>query len=341
MERLSLKELNSLPADSPESAEIHAQLTHCTRKTTRTNKPYLDVTIADGEDSLNFKVWEDKPWFAVLTQLPERAFLSLTGYWMKGAYGFEVSELIVRELAEDEKETLLAGSPALKAVQDEAWRNIARHIEGMADPRLKGVCRLFMAKYGDRLKRTAAARIFHHARRGGLIEHVSGMMDCAAGVCQAYPALNRDLILTGCLMHDSGKLWENCYYESDFTMPYTEAGELLGHIPLGIELVNNLWKELLSSAEAKDWITLDPASSEVRLHLLHLIAAHHGELNFGSPVPPKTPEAMALHYIDNLDAKMEMFRSAYESSELLANNVYQKRMPLPGNEVRPLKKMEE
>lgn len=110
-------------------------------------------------------------------------------------------------------------------------------------------------------------------------------------------------------------------------MPYSEAGELLGHIPLGIELVNNLWKRIMSLPEADSWKTLDPPSPDVRMHLLHLIASHHGELAFGSPVFPKTPEAVALHYIDNLDAKLEMFRGAYETSEALAPRVLQRKAP--------------
>ena len=153
---------------------------------------------------------------------------------------------------------------------------------------------------------------------------------------KANPGLNRDLLLAGCLFHDCGKLWENCYPKEDFTMPYSEAGELLGHIPLGIELVNNLWKRIMSLPEADSWKTLDPPSPDVRMHLLHLIASHHGELAFGSPVFPKTPEAVALHYIDNLDAKLEMFRGAYETSEALAPRVLQRKAPLPANVVLPL-----
>lgn len=336
MERLSLKELNQLPPTIPESAEIHAQLTQRSQKITRNNKPYLDITLADGEETVSFKVWEDKPWYSSLTQTPERDFLSLTGYWMKGEYGIEVNELVVRPLEEAEREALLLGNPELKLRQEKALDDILRHVASFADPRLKEISGLFLQKYGERFRRTAAARAYHHNRRGGLVEHIAGMMNCANAVCSAYPELNRDLVLTGCLFHDAGKLWENCYQEADFVMPYSEAGELLGHIPLGIELVNNLWKEMFASPQAKDWIVLSPPSSEVRMHLLHLIAAHHGELAFGSPVPPKTPEAIVLHYVDNMDAKLEMFRSAYDTSDLLGNNIFQKKAPLPGNEVRPL-----
>jgi 3'-5' exoribonuclease len=121
-------------------------------------------------------------------------------------------------------------------------------------------------------------------------------------------------------------------------MPFDERGELLGHITIGIELINTLWRKLLGLEEAAAWKELQPANEDVRLHLLHLIAAHHGELQFGSPVPPKTPEAWALHYIDNLDAKMEMITAAYVNARPLAPRIRERTFPLPGNEVLPLQK---
>src|SRR5581483_9840511 len=102
--------------------------------------------------------------------------------------------------------------------------------------------------------------------------------------------------------------------------PFVEAGELLGHITIGIEVVNTLWRKL----DLTPWATLQPASEDVRLHLLHLLAAHHGELQFGSPIVPKTPEAQALHYIDNLDAKMEMMTLAYATSRSLAPRIQER-----------------
>jgi 3'-5' exoribonuclease len=108
-----------------------------------------------------------------------------------------------------------------------------------------------------------------------------------------------------------------------------------------LELVNTLWRKILAQESAKDWSELTPASEDCRLHLLHLIASHHGEMELGSPVYPKTPEAMALHYIDNLDARLEMFFAGYTTAKPLAERIYDRVRPLPGNLVKPLEKFEQ
>jgi 3'-5' exoribonuclease len=194
----------------------------------------------------------------------------------------------------------------------------------------------FLDSLGDRFKRTAAAKRNHHARRGGLVEHVAQMMRSADALCPVYPELNRDLLLAGVLFHDCGKLWENSYPEDGFSQIHSIHGEMLGHIPLGIELVNKLWNDLLDSPEFESWKALKPTSEMTRLHLLHLIGSHHGQFEFGSPVLPRTPEAFALHHIDNLDAKMEMLRDAYAQSTEIAPGIYDRVFPLPSNLVRPL-----
>jgi len=153
-------------------------------------------------------------------------------------------------------------------------------------------------------------------------------------IADLYPQLNRDLLLSGILLHDSGKLWENSLPENGFTMPYNETGELLGHINIGIELINALWRKL----DLTQWAGLDPDSEDVRMHLLHLIASHHGEQAFGSPVVPKTPEAHALHHIDNLDAKLEMVFSGYQTATALGPRIYERVRPLSGNLIQPLGK---
>ena len=138
------------------------------------------------------------------------------------------------------------------------------------------------------------------------------------------------------LFHDCGKLWECCPPEGGFAIEPTETGELLGHISIGFELVNKLWSELRDAGRMQAWSELRPPSEDVRQHLLHLIASHHGEMQFGSPVLPKTPEAMLLHYVDNIDARLEMLAGAYASAAQVAPGIFDRVAPLPGHVVRPL-----
>ena len=162
------------------------------------------------------------------------------------------------------------------------------------------------------------------------------MMRSATAVCSVYHELNLDLIVSGILFHDCGKLWENTYPESGFNQLHLLHGEMLGHIPLGLELVNKLWREI----PLNDWRELEPNSEDVRLHLLHLIASHHGQYDFGSPTLPRTPEAHALHYIDNLDAKLEMVKDAYASANEVAPGIFERQFPLPAPLVTPLANFE-
>ncbi|MDA7517159.1 HD domain-containing protein, partial [Akkermansiaceae bacterium] len=199
-------------------------------------------------------------------------------------------------------------------------------------PRLKALCNGFVKQFEDRFRRTAAARKNHHARRGGLVEHVAQMMRSANAICGVYPDLNRDLMIAGVLFHDCGKLWENTYPEAGFSQLHLIHGEMLGHIPLGLELVNKLWRDL----PLESWREIEPASEDVRLHLLHLIASHHGQYDFGSPTLPRTPEAYALHYVDNLDAKLEMVKDAYASANETAPGIFERKFPLSAPLVTPL-----
>src|SRR5947208_1915627 len=102
------------------------------------------------------------------------------------------------------------------------------------------------------------------------------MSRVAKEIAPVYPQLNTDLLIAGILFHDSGKLWENQFSETGFVMGYDERGELMGHISIGLELVNSIWRRVISENPG-DWRQLLPSSEDVRLHLLHLIGAHHGE----------------------------------------------------------------
>jgi 3'-5' exoribonuclease len=290
---------------------------------------------------MTLRGWSDHPQYKAGSSFNSDSFIELTGEFNSHSqYGLEAHKWTVRPLTEQEKSELLQGPAGLRARQNADREFIEKTIRTITDPRLRGLGEAFLKEWGDRFRRTAAARNYHHARRGGLVEHTAQMMRVAKEIAPLYPQLNRDLLIAGILFHDSGKLWENALSENGFVMNYDERGELVGHISIGLELVNALWRKL-SAENAEAWKNLAPASEDVRLHLLHLIGAHHGEMEFGSPVAPKTPEAMALHYIDNLDARLEMFAAGYLTAKPLAARIFDRVRPLPGNLVKSLAKFQQ
>lgn len=338
MDIVSIRELRQKAGPEAGDYRLHAQLEQSTRKLTKTNKPYYELKFVDSEDSLVLRAWDNTAAFGACATAAAADFFAVEGSFYQNAErgGIDAKDFALHPLEPAEVEALLAGSASLRDRQARDYAEIERLVAAIADPRLHLLCRTFLDQFGERMRRTGAARRNHHARRGGLVEHVAQMMRTAVQICEAYPTLNRDLLIAGVLFHDVGKLWENAYAARGFTMPYTEASELISHIPVGMDVVNKLWREILDRPEAATWRGVDPPSDRVRLHLLHLVASHHGELAFGSPVVPKTPEAYALHYIDNLDAKLQMVFEAYERAPVLAPHVFEKQWPLPGNLVLPL-----
>lgn len=337
----SISNLKEQANDVPLIAQMAAQLQSRAVKITKGGKPYFDLVFADSTGSLSLKVWSDTPLHAEAESLPMQSIVRLDGEWTQNQWGINGDKVSWALLADEEIADFLAGDPSLRIKQQEDFTEILRLCGAITDPRLKKLCDHYFETMGDRFRRTAAARKNHHARRGGLVEHVAQMMRSAEAICGVYPELNRDLMIAGVLFHDCGKLWENSYPEDGFTQIHSLHGELLSHIPLGIELVNKLWRELLDSSELEAFIPCKPSTEEVRVHLLHLIGSHHGQLEFGSPVLPKTPEAYALHYIDNLDAKLEMLHDAYAQAAEVAPGIYERVFPLSANLVRPLRDYQE
>src|ERR1700736_1339094 len=340
MQLMTLSEIRRAAQSDPVTARVHVQIESATPKLTREQQPYCELSLADACDRMTLRVWSDHPAYKAFSSLQAEDFIELTGeFHSHSQYGLEARKWTVRPLTEQEKNELLQGPADLRAKQASDWGFISRTCSAIADPRLRLLCETFLKEWGDRFKRTAAARNYHHARRGGLVEHSAQMMRVALAIAPLYPELNVDLLIAGILFHDSGKLWENHFSETGFVMGWDERGELMGHISIGLELVNSLWRRI-SAENAEAWKNLVPASEDVRLHLLHLIGAHHGELEFGSPVSPKTPEAMALHYIDNLDARLEMFSAGYAIAKPLAARIFDRVRPLPGNLVKSLDKFQ-
>ncbi len=333
---ITIAALREQAGEKPVLAAVHAQLQSRATRTTKAGKPYLELAFADSTGHFALKVWSDSPIYQQADALPAGQVFRLEGKWTQNSYGIEARDIEFHHPDEQALDDFFAGNPLIREKQDRDYAEIQRLCESIADPRLHLLCQRFLTQMGDRFRRTAAAKRNHHARRGGLVEHVAQMMRSANALSPVYPELNRDLLLAGVLFHDCGKLWENAYPEHGFTQILSLHGEMMGHIPLGIELVNKLWRDLTESPEAAAWGDLTPATEDVRLHLLHLIGSHHGELQFGSPVLPRTPEAFALHYIDNLDAKLEMLRDAYSQTQEIAPNIFERVFPLSSNLVRSL-----
>lgn len=336
MSPISIATLKEQAGDKPIAAAVLAQLQSRQTRTTKANKPYLELGLADATGHFSLKVWSDSPTYLDADAIAEGEVVWLQGQWTQTQYGLESKDLKFQRPAAAALEAFYAGDPRIREKQEGDFATIRTLCESIGDPRLHALCAHFLTTFGDRFRRTAAAKRNHHARRGGLVEHVAQMMRAAAALLPVYPELNRDLLLAGVLFHDCGKLWENSYPEHGFNQLLSQHGELLGHIPLGIEIVNKLWRDVMDGPGAAAWQGGSPANEEIRLHLLHLIGSHHGEFEFGSPVLPRTPEAFALHYIDNLDAKLEMVRDAYAQSREIAPGIHDRVFPLPSNLVKPL-----
>jgi 3'-5' exoribonuclease len=340
MSDISISSLKEQAGDVPLIASVIAQLQSRAVKTTKDGKPFFDLVFVDSTGSISLKVWSNTPLYTETEKMEINAIMRLEGEWTQNQYGINGSGIGWSSLHDEEIAIFLAGDPKTRDKQQSDYAEIFEFCRSMTDPRLKRLAGYFFEKMGDRFRRTAAARKNHHARRGGLVEHVAQMMRSASAICAIYPELNRDLMISGVLFHDCGKLWENSYPEEGFAQIHSKYGEMLGHIPLGIELVNKLWHDLLDASEFDAFSESKPATEEVRIHLLHLIGSHHGQMEFGSPVLPKTPEAHALHYIDNLDAKMEMLRDAYAQSAEVAPGIYERVFPLATNLIKPLASFE-
>ena len=153
--------------------------------------------------------------------------------------------------------------------------------------------------YGEALREHPAAKSMHHAYRGGLLEHVVSMAELALLVCRHYRDLDRDLVLLGVLFHDLGKPRELGAMPAN---DYTLEGRLVGHVVIGRDLL----RERCAAIEG--------FPGDLRLLLEHLVLSHQGKKEFASPVEPMTPEALVLHFVDDLDSKLNQLRAPREAS---------------------------
>lgn len=305
----------------PCEGSLFVQVTKKEERLTKNKDMFLVLEFTDTTGTLTLRLFNRSPLFMLASKWELGDWVEVSGSWTEDAYGVSVDNAKSEMLSPEAIEMALAGGKALIEKQKADYASIeevVQLIKGMQPDGFYGrLCSWFLDKYGELFRRAAAARGNHHARRGGLLEHTAGMMRVAISVSGAYPEIDQPLLVAGVLFHDSGKIVENQYREKGFVMPYSERGELLGHIAMGTLLVNEGWREVANADNPKEVSTVHV---NMRDHLLHLILSHHGQMEWGSPVTPKTPEAVMLHFIDNMDAKMEAVRCAFAPGAKMENN---------------------
>lgn len=263
----------------------------------RVGKSYLDLELVDASGSIAGKVWSDST--ALDGDFESHDFVALEGSVKVYRNQLQVNVVKCRRATEEDRrfgfdETRLV--PTTKEDIGDLWRRLESLLATRIErPELRRLAQEALGVYGSRLREHPAAKSIHHAYRGGLLEHVVSMAELAVRIAEHYPELDLDLLLLGVLFHDLGKL------EELGAMPandYTEAGRLIGHVVLGRDLVR------------ERCAAIPGFPAPLQLHLEHLVLSHQGQLEFGSPVEPMTVEAIALHFIDDLDSKLNQLRRA-------------------------------
>lgn len=252
--------------------------------------PFLTLEFVDRSGRIPGVAWDEVD--ALAERLVEGRYARVGGRVtdFRGEPQIQVVEAVPAPAALDVAEFLPTGPvPAERSLE-----GIRRLVGTIADPGLRRLVLAFLedAGFARRLAAAPAAKLHHHAYVGGLAEHTLSVMKLCAGAAEHYGDLDRDLLLAGAFCHDLGKVRELAI-EPGF--PYTEEGQLVGHIVLGYEMVRDRARE----------IGLAP---EREVDLGHLVLSHQGELEWGSPVEPRTLEALVLHFLDNLDSKVASAR---------------------------------
>jgi len=265
-------------------------------KPKKTGEPYLALTLGDRSGQIEAKMWDNVD--EVLEAFDQDDFVKVKGLINKYKNRFQLTIHKVRKLGESEIDFADYLPKTTKDI-DQLWQTLANFVASFQNPHLKSLVQAFMAdpEIAAAYRNAPAAKTLHHAYIGGLLDHVVSLFRSCDLICTNYPQINRDLLLTGAFLHDIGKIHELTYNRS-FT--YTNRGQLLGDMIIELEML-----------QAK--VALQPDfPPELKTLVEHLIISHHGQYEFGSPKLPMFPEALMLHYLDDLDSKMEAMRSHFE-----------------------------
>jgi 3'-5' exoribonuclease len=277
----------------------------------RNGKSYMDLELADASGTIVAKIWADSP--AMNGQFEAHQFIKFRGAVKSYRDQLQLSIDNCRRANDQDRsdgfnESLLI--PSTPEDIDDLWARLNRILtERVERPILRRLAQETLAVHGPALREHPAAKGMHHAYRGGLLEHTTSMAELAAKVCDHYQDVDRDLVLLGVLFHDLGKLRELGAMPAN---DYTLEGRLVGHVVIGRDLL----RERCAAIPA---FPLD-----LQLLLEHLVLSHQGKKEFASPVEPMTLEALVLHFIDDLDSKLNQLRAAREAAVLTNGISYSK-----------------
>ena len=274
----------------------------CRQRTTamtKTGKEYENVILQDKTGSLDAKIWD--PHSMGIDEFDALDYVEVNGDVTVFNGQTQLSIKRARKISETDVDPTNY-LPCTNKNIDEMMMELTKFIAGVNNPYYKQVLtKLFIdnTEFAEAFKKHSAAKSVHHGFIGGLLEHTLSVAKMCDFFAKHYPILNRDLLMTSAICHDIGKVYEL----SDFPMnDYTDAGQLLGHIVMGSEMLGKIMDSI------PDFPT------KLKNELKHCILAHHGELEYGSPKKPALIEAMALNLADNADAKIETM------TELLNSN---------------------
>ena len=257
----------------------------------RTKGQFLTLTLSDKTGEVLARVWEQAPELAETFE--EGDVLKVLGEVEEYLDRLQVIIEKLRPAKEGEYE-LEDFLPHTERDIEEMLTMVRQTIASVENPHLRALLDQFFAdeEFVTAFSRAPAARRIHHAYLGGLLEHTVEVIVLCQTVLTLYPQIHRDLLMTGALLHDVGKTKEFTYQRD---IDYSDEGRLLGHVVLSDRMINE------RLAEIPDF------PPELALRLRHLVVSHHGRYEWGSPRRPKTLEACALHYIENLDAQVNRF----------------------------------
>lgn len=275
----------------------------------KNGKPYMNLVLMDKSGELEARLWEDVSKHS--GQAVRDTFVRVEGRCQvyQGRRQIVINQLLI--LREDQVQ--VADFVAESKLDAEAlYAQLLEYVASMQDPFYKALAESVLrddADIADRVKRAPAAKSLHHAYKTGLLEHVvsiTGTLDHLAGHYGII--VDRDLLFLGGFLHDIGKLWELNY---DRVTDYSDEGKLIGHLVMGVELVDRKIREL----DLQEGRLPAKFPQEKALLVKHVILAHHGILEYGSPKRPKCIEALIVHMIDDLDSKVNSIASWIEQDQ--------------------------